>query len=143
MRTGILAASLSCWALVAQAQPQTGSPVGRPPRVSNEPATLRGFTLRNESNQPIVDAQARTTTGKTINITAAGPIQPKRAQDFRAEKNDCIASVNVKFQNSKTISQDNINDCNDPKIVVSNDKVSAQTEAGGPIFSPSKGTQRQ
>ena len=138
----ILTISLSCWALAAQAQPQTGSPVGRPPRIGDESATLRGFTLRNESDQPIVDARAQTTTGKTIYITAEGPIQPKRAQDFRAEKDDCIASINVRFQNNKTLAQGNMKDCNDPRIVATNDKISVETGAGGPIISPTQRPQR-
>lgn len=94
---------------------------------------LRHFSFRNETDQPIVEAQATTTAGKDLNVTEGGPIAPRHAQNFSVPRADCIDKVRVKFADGRTLARDHLNNCNDPRIVARSGQLTVESSAGGPV----------
>ncbi len=135
MSRTIVTAALSLWLAV----PLTAgmADAAETEAAKANPAQMRDFTLRNETDQTIVDAHARTKTGKDINVTALnGQIASREGQNFPVDAADCLESVQVKFKDGRTLARDNLNDCKDPRIVARNQELTVETGAGGPLHVP-------
>ncbi|MBV9813546.1 MAG: hypothetical protein JO326_12410, partial [Acetobacteraceae bacterium] len=78
--------------------------------------------------QAITQATARTTDGKTIDVTANHTIAPYQAQNFYAQRDACIASVEVRFRDGRSLSG-NFNECRNPRIVVTDTNIVTATAA--------------
>jgi hypothetical protein len=113
------------------------------PRSEQHSPTLRSFTLTNRSDQPVTEAHAYTTQQKDKNLTANGSIQPRHAQDFMVEQTECVDRVTAKLQNGRTLNLDNMQNCRNPLIVVTNDGISIETgETGTPMQGSPRDTQQ-
>jgi len=103
------------------------------PHAEDSSQTLRDFSLRNETDQTIVEAHAYTTKGKDIAVTKAGPIRPRLSENFMFQQAECLDRIEIKFANGKTMSRDKLNDCSVPRLVARNDGITVETGAGGPV----------
>ena len=103
------------------------------PHAEENSQTLRDFSLKNETDQTIVEAHAFTTQGKDIAVTKAGPIRPQLSQNFLFQQAECLDRIEIKFQGGKTMSRDKLNDCQIPRLVARNDGITVETGAGGPV----------
>ncbi len=108
------------------------------PQAARGSATLRNFTLQNDTDQAIVEARAGTKKGKTIDITTHGPIGGRYGQNFMLESDDCLSSMRVKFKDGHTMSRDDLDDCRYPRIVAGAKGLEVETSAGGTLVQPGK-----
>ena len=103
------------------------------PHAEESSQTLRDFSLKNDTDQTIVEAHAFTTDGKDIALTKAGPIRPQLSQNFMFQQSECLDRIEIKFSNGKTMQRDKLNDCKIPRLVARNEGITVETGAGGPI----------
>ena len=108
-----------------------GALAAESPRAPAQSQTLRSFTLRNETNQPIIDAQISTTSERKIALTKDGAIQPHHAQEFMMPQGECLASVRVVFKDGHNIGTEPMNDCQIPGIMVTETAITTATGAVG------------
>ena len=108
------------------------------PQAVRGSATLRNFTLQNDTDQAIIEAHAGTKNGRTIDITTHGPIGGRYGQNFMLESDDCLSSMHVKFKDGHTMSRDNLDDCRHPRIVAGAKGIEVETSAGGTLVQPGK-----
>ena len=106
------------------------------PHAEESSQTLRDFSLKNDTDQTIVEAHAFTTKGKDVAVTKAGPIRPQLSENFMFQQAECLDRIEIKFNNGKTMSRDKLNDCSIPRLVARNEGITVETGAGGPANPP-------
>jgi hypothetical protein len=133
MRLLIAAALLAAPAFAAQAQTTLTGP--KPNEVPLGHAT-RTFVIRNESGQPIRQAQITTTKGQTLDVTKGSAIANAQGLNVTAPPRDCIDAINVTLQNGKQLGLDHQNQCSLSLVHVQNDRITLSSSAVNPTPSP-------
>ena len=111
----------------------TSARAAEAPHAEDSSQTLRDFSLKNDTDQTIVEAHAFTTNGKDIAVTKAGPIRPQLSQNFMFQQAECLDRIEIKFKDGKTMSRDKLNDCKVPRLVARNEGITVETGAGGSV----------
>lgn len=123
MRYALIAAVLAPSLAFAQSSDATKSYDRSLPGSSN----IRNFTMKNTSNEKIIDARVRLSDDSTRVLTEKQPITKSEGQTFAAPNKMCVTQVNVTFEGGRTLEAKGINDCDAQTIVVDDGRIVVQS----------------
>ena len=82
----------------------------------------RSISLQNLSSATVTEASATMTDGKT-HALSQGPVRPRQAREIVVPRDECLADVNVRLDNGRSLNSRPGHDCRATRIVVSDNGV--------------------
>ena len=123
-RLGLVAAFLLL-APVVHAQEQGRGAAGQQDTTRN----LRSFIIRNTSDKVISEIMLASTKDGAEMYSSKDQIRPNQAANVRVDRENCLAAIQIKFQDGSDLKAEGLNDCKMTSIVVDNGKIALQSSA--------------
>ena len=82
----------------------------------------RSFSLKNTSQHAVTRADAHMTDGQTRKLTD-DRLQPQQSRQIVVPRSECLDSIDVSLDNGRSLRAENLNDCRDTQIVVTDNGI--------------------